>query len=320
MSTTEDIQIPADPNMKLSVLRRYLHIIALLQNRNDQTNWNGNSIADLLTDEEHAIFPSTNTKVIDQNSITRYVRDYLKKELGIDIDGGSGSRKICLNRNLDEELLLNILPIYSTLVADDSSKEIILKNLIKKQPNTCLWNMAIIHFSTIKGFLVEFDYVNAKGACKRIRLAPFHLVFRNNNLYLCGQREGCDGVYLFVFNRISNLKQTDYGFDTSLIKKSDEIFKGSLGSFIGDKFNVVIQYSEKLSAAIEEILSILEPKIIEFEPNEKGFCFEASFSVSDDLYLCKQLFMYGREVEIIKPVELRTLMIKMLKESSSLYE
>ena len=45
----------------------------------------------------------------------------------------------------------------------------------------------------------------------------------------------------------------------------------------------------------------------------------ASFTVSDDMFLCKQLFMYGRDVEIVAPPELRKTMVRMLKESRSVY-
>jgi hypothetical protein len=321
MDTCEnDISIPSDPNMKLALLRRYLHIIALLQNRNDQTNWNGTTIADLLSLEEGTLFPLSSVKPIDQNSITRYIRNYLKDELGIDIEGGSGTRKFCLNENLTEELLLKVLTVYTTFIGTDSSKEIILKRLIKKQPDTCLWNMAVIHFSKIQGYLIEFDYVNAKGKESHLSLAPYHMVFKNNNFYLCGQKEGRESIYLYVFNRIKNLNQTSRTFDTRMIKDLDEIFKDSLGSFIGSTYNVVIQYSREVSSYIDEILSILEPKVTEFEANSKGFSYQAEFSMSDDLYLCKQLFMYGKEVEIISPESLRGRMIQMLKESSDLYK
>jgi len=67
---------------------------------------------------------------------------------------------------------------------------------------------------------------------------------------------------------------------------------------------------------MEQFLGILEPEIITLNDGEQ---YEARFTVSDDLYLCKQLFMYGKNVEVLEPKELRELMISMLNESIKVY-
>ncbi len=66
---------------------------------------------------------------------------------------------------------------------------------------------------------------------------------------------------------------------------------------------------------MEENLSILDPDI---RPDGEQH-YRAAFTVSDDRFLCKQLFLYGKNVEILEPPELRKTMVQMLKESSSAY-
>ena len=299
-----------DPEKRLKVTKRYLHTLSLLQNNKDSTDWNGATLADLLSLDEQE------DTALSDKSVRDYINENLIDEMGLNIDIGKGSRRIELKEPIEKDMLQLIAHIYSSFVVKDSAREIVLKNLINKHPYDCLWMLARIYFASIEKKKIKFDYTN--NANYRIRntvVCPYHLVFRNNNLYLVARQGGQEGGWLYIVNRIENIKVLDEYFDDD-VPSVENIFKDTLGSFIGEKYRIKIRFDESILQPIEQVLSILEPVIKE---TEKEGCFEAVFSVSDDRYLCKQLFLYGSNVEIVEPRELRNTMIEMLKDSISAY-
>ncbi len=296
-----------DPKTPMGILRRYLHIISLLQGNRDPDEWNGSSLATMLSIEERE--SPTDKAVRD------YIRKHLRKELGLKVDVRKGGRKIELAEPIPKELLLQIASIYSSFVVHDSNREMILKNLIMKHPDDCLWMLARIHFARLERRGLRFDYTTNSGErLSEIDVNPHFLIFRTGNLYLHGRRPGREGHRQFIVNRIENLKVTDRFFDDE-IRDPDEVFRESLGSFIGDRYRVTIRFTEAVRLPIEQVISILEPETRDLGDGRH----EASFTVADDIYLCKQLFFHGGEVEILEPPELRQAMKEMLEESLAVY-
>ena len=165
------------PETQLNVLRRYLHVIALLQNKNDPENWNASTLADLISQEESGDEPS-------EKAIRDYMKKNLENELGIEIKKKKGGRKINISDLLDTEMLVRIASVYSSFVVNDSTREIIVKRLIKNHPKECLWMLARIHFAIIEKKKLTFDYMpNTERKSKNYTVNAYHLVFRNNNLY-----------------------------------------------------------------------------------------------------------------------------------------
>jgi len=306
---TETVQMP-DPEKKINVLKRYLHILALLQNsEKDPQDLNGSTLADILSLDEDFKKPLTDKNIRD------YIQKNLKDELGINIDVHKGERRIRLSTFLEGEVLERVAGVYASFVIEDSTRNVILKNFIKNHPYDCLWVMARIYFASLERRKVSFDYRADKDRIITNIAHPYHLVFRNNNLYLVCWVTATQRMYPLIVSHIDNLKVLDEYF-TEDPPSVDVIFSDSLGSFIGKTYNVKICFTEKVHPRIEQILSILEPDIIE---TDGGKNYEASFTVSDDYYLCKQLFLYGKEVEIVEPPEIRELMITMLEESLGVY-
>ncbi|HPI89390.1 MAG TPA: WYL domain-containing protein [Spirochaetota bacterium] len=303
----KQITIP-DPEKKLAIIKRFLHIIALLQNPKDPRDWNGNSLADILSRDESDVI------LTDKN-----IRDYINKniidELGIDVDIEKGSRRIELAAPLGRARLDELINIYCLFVATDSAREVILSQLIKRHPDDCLWMLASIYFAAKTKKRIEFDYTTNDNRKIHCTMNPYHLVLRNNNLYLFGRRVEQDHTSLLIVNRFENLKINDQSFDEN-VPSIDEAFRDTLGSFLGKKYHVRLRYANSRMNQMEQFLGILEPQITK---SDDGEWFEARFTVSDDQYLCKQLFMYGKDVEILEPGELRDLMIDMLKESAGVY-
>ncbi len=292
----------------MGILRRYLHILALLQGNKDPVEWNGTSLASMLNIEEREA-PTDKT-------IREYIKKHLKKELGLRVDVRKGGRKIELAEPISDEMTLRIASLYSSFVVHDSTRELILKNFIRKHPIDCLWMLARIYFACLEKRQIKFNYTTNTGArIKELILNPHFMIFRGNNLYLHGRRPGFPEVRQFIVNRIENLVVTDQFFDDE-IRDPAEVYKESLGSFIGETYHVKIRFTEAVLQPIEQTISILEPEIKELGDGR----YEATFTVADDIYLCKQLFFYGKEVEILEPKELRDAMKEMLEESLAVYQ
>lgn len=299
-----------DPEKKLNIIRRYLHILALLQSNKDPMDWNGSTLANVLSLDEQPGRP------LSDKAIRDYVNDHLKGELDLPIDMEKGARRIELSAPIGDSMLERIVSIYSLFVVSDSSRDDVLKSFIKKHPLDCLWILARIYFAKLEQKRIEFDYTTNTGYRLTKCLAdPYHLVIRNNNLYIVARLVNKDEPWLFIAARIENLHVTDHRFDGK-IPSLEEIFKDTLGSFIGRKYNVKLRFDRDLRIVMEYILEVLEPDIREVEGQD---CCIASFTVTDDQYLCKQLFLYGNKVEILEPRELRDMMVCMLKESMAVY-
>jgi hypothetical protein len=304
-------QLIPDPEKKLAVIRRYLHILALLQNNKDPMNWNGTTLCEILQYEENA-FNITMT----EKSIRDYINKNLKEELGIDIDVEKGARRIEL-KSIPKDMLEEIINLYSVFVVKDSTKDFIFKNFIRKHPYDCLWTLARIHFASLSRNSIEFDYIdNAGKKSAKCEMNPYHILLRNNNLYLYGRKPDQDEPWLFILNRVSNIRVLDRTFEDD-IPEFEEIFKDTLGSFIGKKYNIIIEFTKDVQNPVEQFLSIVEPRITLLSGGEK---FRAEFKASDTEYLCKQLLTYGKNVEIIQPKEIRNMLVDMLKESLAVYE
>ncbi|HDP79492.1 MAG TPA: WYL domain-containing protein [Spirochaetes bacterium] len=298
-----------NPETRLGVIKRCLHVLALLQNPDDPVDWNAGSLADLLSMDEPL-------EPLSDKAVRDYIKKYLVSEMGIDINTMKGSKRTGLAIDLETDLSTRLAGVYSSFVVKDTGREIVLKRLMKQHPRDGLWMLARIYFAALLKKKIEFEYTPALATePKHYRVHPYHLVFRNNNLYLACKSLSHNVTALFIMNRIMGLKVLDEEFEDK-VPPVEEIFKDSLGSFIGKKYAVVLRFHEKLLGTMEENLSILEPDIT---PDGNEY-YHASFTVSDDRYLCKQLFLYGRDVEILEPAELRETMKSMLRKSWSVYK
>jgi len=298
-----------NPRTEYGVIKRYLHVLALLQNDNDPQNWNGSTLADTLSLDESEM-------VLSDKTVREYISEYLEKELGIEVDRIRGGRRTQLAAELDEVILEKLSSLYAGFIVHDSSRDIVIRSFIRSHPIDALWMLARLYFAALEKKRVRFNYVTNTGyKIKEADFHPYHLVMRNNNLYLFGRVHGLDKPWLVILNRVSDLRVTNDRYEEEP-PSVDEVFKDSLGSFIGKKYSVVLRFKEAVLNPMEQFLSILEPEVSKVSDG----IWEARFDVADDLYLCKQLFMYGSNAEIVSPPELREMMVSMLRESMDVYD
>ena len=298
------------PRTELAVLRRYLHVIALLQNSKDPIDWNAAKFADVISLDEE------NPDKLSDASILKYIKKYLVNELGLDLEIIKGSRRMELAESLNKKLLQQLGEVYTTFVVKDSSRTTVLKNLFNKHPLDGLWLLARIYFASLEKKKIIFSYKSAVSKeVREYKVNPYHLAFRNNNLYLVCRVHSDSNIISFIVNKIENLKVLNEFFEEN-VPEIDDVFKDTLGSFLGKKCHVKIRYVKDLHSQIDQIISNLKVEIKDVKGSNK---YEALFTVTDDRYLCSQLFLYGDRIEIIEPVELRETMVKMLEESLGMY-
>jgi hypothetical protein len=300
---------PITPQAQLNIIKRYLHVLALLQNNKDPVDWNSFSLADILSLDE-------TESVLTDKSVRDYIHKYLIDDLGIDITTVKGGRRTEITGDLERDFLFKALSVYTSFVIFDSTKDVILESFIKKNANISLWIIAKIYFASIEKKTISFTYIPHKASePKKYLVHPYHMIFKNNNFYLVAGRDKSP-VSLFLMNKIENLK-TENDFFNEEIPPAEDIFTDKFGSFIGKSIDVKIRFKSALLNRMEQMLGVLDADI---KKDASGDSYEAEFSITDDLYLCRQLFMYGSEVEIISPVKLRNKMKELLENSLSVYK
>ncbi len=314
MKNSDERQFP-NPEGKINVLKRYLHILALLQHipENGET-WNAGKLAELLSIDEQK------DSGISDSNIRKYIKDHIENELGIDVDRKQGGLISTLAEDLDIETQLNAARVYSEFVIKDTTKDMILRKFIEAMPDRALWTMARIYFAVVEKRMIQFNYTTNTGyKINNWKLCPYYLVLRNNNLYLAAWDPVQKKRLPLLAERIRDLTVMEKGESINWeIPEVEELFKDSLSAYICDSGSTEmhIKYSGKIRSTVENIISILEPDI---KSLDNGW-FESSFKISDYLYLCKQFVLYGKEVEILSPPNVRKAMTDMLKESLSVYE
>lgn len=240
-----------NPRHSLRIIRRYLHVLALLQNNKDPQDWNSNTLADIISyDTENPV---------DDKVIRDDLEKYIKDDLGLSVAKKRGARRTELSSEIDDETLLTLLMTYSDFVTKDSSRTRALKSLIKAKKDTCLWLLARIYFAKMKQNKINFDYTTNSDYRINVTVHPYHLVCRENKIYLVGMRDLDNTVGPYILSRVDNLKVLDAEF-TEPIPDIDEIFKHSLTVFIWDEATrMTIRYKAKRETCMKNEFSSLDP-------------------------------------------------------------
>ncbi len=235
------------------------------------------------------------------------------------MDPTQGGLITALAEDLDAHMQLEIAKVYSSFIIKDSTRDIILQKFIAAHPDNALWMLARIYFAAIEKRMIQCNYTTADGQkAYNWKLCPCYFVLRNNNLYCIVYDIDMKKYLPLVAERMENIVvlESKYAIDWE-IPPVDELFATSLSAFIStdDKEQVTIRYSNRIKNVIENIIASLDP-----QKSTDGDWHTATFTISDYRYLCKQLVLYGKDVEIVKPQKVRQAMIDMLSESLSVYK
>ncbi len=304
------------PQTQLNIIRRYLHILALLQHEPDEEcpdRWNCSSLADLLSMDE------TPDEILGKDHIKNYINKYIEEQLEIDIDREKGKRYMEIAQDIDQDLLLSIAKLYSNFVIKDTTREELIARFMESNPRNALWILGRIYFAVIEKRRISITYTSNSGQIKTgWEICPYYFIFKGTNLYLAALDPATGNTLSLIADRIRDIRI--HGRDMSKeweVPPSEEIYRHSLTAFnsvSNETVNIKLKYTSSVSNSVEDTLSTLKPEIV-----HEGDYFTASFKIADYLYLCKQLVSYGKDVEILEPESMRNTMINMLQESLSVY-
>jgi len=296
-----------NPKHTLGIVRRYLHVLALLQNKTDPAEWNSNTLADMISLETD--------EPLSDKVIRGDISKYIEGDLGFAVATKKGAKNSRLSTEIDEETLLTLLMTYADFVITDSARERALRSFISEKKETCLWLLARIHFATVEKKKIRIDYINTSKERISVVINPYHLVLRENKIYLVGWFEPENCHRQFILSQIHHLEVLDARFSET-IPPVKAIYEYSNSAFIwkGDPVRMIIQYKAEQSLRIKAEFSHLNPVY-----NERGEWNEMTFLVWDYESVCRQLFYYGSDVVIVSPEEVRAWMVEHLRSSLSGY-
>jgi len=206
-------------------------------------------------------------------------------------------------------------------------KDILLK--IQKSNNDKLYNknlkINLSHFSldeeikkylyTInsaleKNRLLNFDYINRNFEKINRTVEPFKLHFEEGNWWLIGFCRVRNEFRSFKLPRIQNLN-IEKEFHRKEISE-EEILKKFRKQFLENSIKIVFRFSKKSGERLTEYFK--KENII--EKNDGYYVFE---QFPDDEGLIKAIISFGKECEVLKPIEIRTKVKKYLEEMNSIY-
>ena len=301
-------QLAINPKHAIGILRRYLHVLALLQNNKDPQDWNSNTLADLLSREILEGEP------VSDKTIRSDIEKYIEGDLGLSVARKKGGRRMDLAGALSDETLQTLLMTYADFVIHDSSRSRALGSFIAAKRDTCLWLVARIHFAAVTRKKIQFEYTTNSNYRMKTTIHPYHIVNRENRIYLVGMRDSDRSVGPYILSRVENLIVLDAEFDET-IPAVDELYRHSLSAFIWDEaVEMKIRYKAGLENNMANEFSSLEPVI-----TKNGDWHEITFLVFDPEAVCRQLFFYGSQVEVVSPPEVREWMIGNLRDALSVY-
>lgn len=311
-------------NIKLSIFKRCLHILGLLQNNRNNNKWNAYNITNTLWIDKSLFGDYANSNDFSPNpaAVAKNARTFLKSKGLVSIGQGKSEWEINkITKTALEEITFN----HSLYTSVDFHRKRAIASLVKRNPESCLWIFTAIHFARIEKKKIQFNYVRSySDEQESFIVHPYFIILTNDNFYLYGRPTDTREANYFILSKIKDLEIMNETFSERIITPDYILKKSISGAFIGKYglrspsekiYNVKIKFDQWILPKIEDMTAALQDVII----TEHNDFYEASFKIYDNLELCKQLFYFGDAVEIIEPIELRATMKEMLENSLSMY-
>lgn len=153
---------------------------------------------------------------------------------------------------------------------------------------------ALLSFKRIK-----FSYpINSET--KKIELNPYGVII-SDKYYLVGFNEYVNDLRLYKVDKMTELEVLDEYFDKDEKFSLPEYCKNSFGIYQEEPINVTLEFSESVADDV---------KNYHFHPTQKikqldNGAVQVKFSASGMHAMCQEIFKWGCDVKIKKPVELK---------------
>lgn len=307
---------------KLGILKRCLHILGFLQNKNSVEKLNATTLTKKLFIDD-SLFKDERFKDTQPTSaaIAKNMRTILKPAGLIESSQGKDEWKLS---SINVNNLKEIAYLHSIYTTEDFQRKRAVKNLVSRRADNCLWVFTAIYFARLEKKKINFEYAPYDGKEKyNYTVNPYFIILINNNFYLYCKKMHDSNASFFLLYKIANINILNENFKETP-PSPDSIIKKTIGGAFSVKFGLIskekeyhvrLKFNNTMKDKIENLLSEIDNlKIIDND----NTC-EAFFTIYDDMELCKQIFYFGSDVEIIEPKELRKLMKDMLEDSLSRY-
>ncbi len=156
---------------------------------------------------------------------------------------------------------------------------------------------------------LSFRYKNNKGEEKQRKVEPYAVIY-SEYTYLVAKDEGASVYKHFLLYKMQNIRVLDEYFDRDDNFNLQKHLSKAFGAFQDTKpMKIELLFSEKLKEIIENYSLHPTQKII---PNPDGTT-TVIFEAGGTYEICWFLFRWGKDVQIIKPKELKDIYKKMLQ-------
>ena len=171
-------------------------------------------------------------------------------------------------------------------------------------------NITALERAIINKYVITFTYFNAELTVTHQTVEPLKLVFKSHSWYLVAYSENKKDIRTFKMSRIRELQITNQLFDRELPKDF------SITPVYKEEYNTpvfILHFSEKIAYKVYD--EFQEKYIKKLDDGTLEVTFR--YQLSDWTFL--YLLSFGEYVEIIEPVEARTILKEKAKKIFSMY-
>ena len=247
-------------------------------------------------------------------SITTIRRDANKlRQLGVGVYSRKNVFEII---NIDDEVLNTLITAYLSL--NDNINIRNLKLIHKKFGENALSVFVKILKAISNKQIIELGYGrNMHGDIKWREITPISLINTGRTFHLYGvENDDSEEIKCYLIERIINIR---FGDKKSSIKKlpgAFNIYEKSWGTFSGgEAFDVELKFTEKTGKLIKDKIWIENQEI-----TEKDDAIFMKIKVKLSYEFIAWVMGWGKEVEVIKPKELKKEITQRAKDIISLYK
>ena len=159
-----------------------------------------------------------------------------------------------------------------------------------------------INYSMSRGRSLSINYfsVNKNNLTMR-KVDPYDLIFKEGDWHIIGYCHMKGDVCSFKLNRIKNLKISNDIYMKPHTFSLKEYLDKNWGIFTGDKIKVVVKFSQRKAAFIKDTTWHIYQNIDQIEGGK--ILFTIYLNEVEDIK--KWVLSFGKDAEVIEPIELR---------------
>lgn len=247
-------------------------------------------------------------------SVTTIRRDANKlRQLGVGIYSRKNVFEII---NISDDTLNTLITAYLSL--NDNINIRNLKLIQKKFGENALGVFVKILKAINRRHVIELGYgYNMHGEIKWRAVTPLSLINTGRTFHLYGvENEDSDEIKCYLIERIIDIRFTDKKSSVKNLPGAYNIYEKSWGTYSGgEAYDVELEFSKGTGKLIKDKIWIENQEI-----TDKDDFVIMKMKVKLSYEFIAWVMGWGKEVEVIKPIELRKEILQRAKDITSLYK